>query len=144
MSTPFLLDDIFDVKDIDKDGKKFDRVSRIYATSENYEMELILDVNTDIYPIDINTKVTLAITTSLNLDGSPDEGVYDQQGKATLADKFEYVMHGKVFKQSEEKGTSQKISVYASFGGLLMMLKGDPRNLQLDVDSRVYLLMRKV
>ena len=35
--------------------------------------------------------------------------------------------------------------VYVSFGGLLMRLRGDPRHLQkLQLDSRVYLLMRKI
>lgn len=35
-------------------------------------------------------------------------------------------------------------SVFVSFGGLLMHLRGDESNLKnLDLDSRVYLLMRK-
>jgi len=140
-----LFEDIFDVKDIDKDGKKFDKVSRIMASSENYEMELILDVDVDIYPITFGEKFSIALASTLNLDGSPDEGVFDQTGKPSLADKYEYVMYGKVFKQTEEKAPSLKVAIYVSYGGLLMMLKGDPRNLQgIDVDTRIYLLMRKV
>ncbi|RWW12967.1 hypothetical protein BHE74_00051275 [Ensete ventricosum] len=35
--------------------------------------------------------------------------------------------------------------LYASFGGLLMMLKGDPSNAaQFELDQRLFLLMRKV
>lgn len=100
-----LFEDIFDVKDIDPDGKKFDRgkelwvqltrtsltqiyvimswnvkkkkwpelqscpvstthrlfiftrlflaVSRLHCESESFKMDLILDVNTQIYPVDL-------------------------------------------------------------------------------------------
>ncbi len=42
-------------------------------------------------------------------------------------------------------GGQIKVEVYISFGGLLMLLVGDPKKLQdLEVDSAVYLLMRKV
>lgn len=35
--------------------------------------------------------------------------------------------------------------IFVSYGGLLMSLKGDPRNLQkIELDMRMYLLMRKV
>jgi len=145
MASGILFEDDFVVKDIDKEGKKFDKVSRIHCLSENYEMELILDVNIDIYPIDINTKLSFALAKTLNLDGSPDEGYYDQTQKPTLLDKFEYAMYGKIFKSSEEKSPSLKLALYVSFGGLLMMLKGDPRYFQdMEMDSRIYLLMRKL
>ena len=33
----------------------------------------------------------------------------------------------------------------ASFGGLLMRIKADPKNLQeVDIDNRVYVLIRKI
>lgn len=42
-------------------------------------------------------------------------------------------------------GGQIKVEVYISFGGLLMLLVGDPKKLQdLEVDSSVYLLVRKV
>jgi len=139
-----LFEDIFEVKDIDPEGKKFDRVSRLYCTSDNYEMELWIDINVDIYPME-HQKFSLALATTLNLDGSPDEGVFDATDRTTLADKYEYVMYGKVFKYQEESSPSLKVSVYVSFGGLLMLLKGDPRNLTgIELDSRIYLLIRKL
>jgi DNA-directed RNA polymerase I, II, and III subunit RPABC3 len=81
----------------------------------------------EIYPLDIGDKFTLALASTLNADGTPDDvsdmllhlvvvgicnavslnariphqqGYYTQSGQETLADKykFEYVMHGKVFK----------------------------------------------
>ncbi|XP_072988286.1 DNA-directed RNA polymerases II and V subunit 8A-like isoform X2 [Typha latifolia] len=68
-------------------------------------------------------------------------------GRKSLADKFEYVMHGKLYKISEDSssGHSTKVEIYASFGGLLMMLKGDPSNAaNFELDQRLFLLMRKV
>lgn len=58
-------------------------------------------------------------------------------------------MYGLVYKYQAEPaskdGGAVKVSVFVSFGGLLMKLKGDPAKLSvLEVDSRVYLLMRKV
>ena len=53
-------------------------------------------------------------------------------------------MYGKIYKwkQAEPKAP---IEVQVSFGGLLMRLKGDPRHLQnLVLDSRIYLLIRKI
>ena len=42
-------------------------------------------------------------------------------------------------------GGYHKISVYISFGGLLMQLQGDAKKLaDLDIDQNVYLLIRKV
>jgi len=60
-------------------------------------------------------------------------------------DKYDYVMHGKVFKVTAPKSKSaDKIEVYASYGGLLMSLKGDARSLQsVELDQRIYFLARK-
>jgi DNA-directed RNA polymerase I, II, and III subunit RPABC3 len=88
-------------------------VSRIFGISENYEMELILDVNVDLYPIEIGARFSLALASTLNIDGTPDEPVYDQSvfQKPTLLDKYEYAMYGKVFKYSEERQPTVKVYV---------------------------------
>jgi len=42
-------------------------------------------------------------------------------------------------------GGQIKVEVYMSFGGLLTLLVGDPKKLKdLEVDSSVYMLVRKV
>ena len=62
--------------------------------------------------------------------------------QVTLADKYEYVMHGRVYKCEHMKDT--KVKVFASFGGLLMRLIGDQRHVaNIEVDSRVFCLIRK-
>lgn len=142
-----LFEDIFIVTRIDPDGKKFDRVNRIEARSEQLDMYMQLDVATDIYPMSIGDKFTMVLAPTLNLDGTPDTGYYTQAGRKTLADKYDYVMHGKLYKISEESKSGQvpKVEIYASFGGLLMLLKGDPSSAaNLELDQRLFLLMRKV
>ncbi|KAH7668912.1 RNA polymerase Rpb8 protein [Dioscorea alata] len=142
-----LFEDIFTLTRIDPDGKKFDKVSRIEAHSEQFDMLMQLDVNTEVYPMSVGDKFTMVLAPTLSLDGTPDSGFYVPGGRKSLADKFEYVMHGKLYKISEESssGPDVKVEIYASFGGLLMMLKGDPSNAaNFELDQRLFLLMRKV
>ncbi|EFJ22680.1 hypothetical protein SELMODRAFT_105067 [Selaginella moellendorffii] len=140
-----LLEDIFRVTDIDPDGKKFDK-GKIEAHSEQFDMHLLLDVNCDVYPLHRDEKFTMALAPTLSLDGTPDEGVLDQSGKRSLADRYDYVMYGKLYKYSDDHSTGAlKVDIYVSFGGLLMKLKGDPQHLnELQMDQRLYVLLRKV
>ncbi|KAI3732570.1 hypothetical protein L1987_63776 [Smallanthus sonchifolius] len=110
-----LFEDIFRVDQLDPDGKKFDKVNRIEARSDQFDMYMRLDVNT--------------------------EG-----GRKSLADKFEYVMHGKLYRISEEgSGANVKADIYVSFGGLLVLLRGDPSiAAKFELDQRLFILMRKV
>lgn len=72
------FDDLFIVKNIDPDGKKFDRVSRLFCDSESFKMDLILDVNTQLYPIHLGDKFRLMLCGTLRDDGLTDEGEYDR------------------------------------------------------------------
>jgi len=122
--------------------------------SEMYDLDVVLDLNVDVYPVSAGDKLSVCIASTINLDGKPmpvgDPGqqVYDTSvGKrATLADSYDYVAFGKVFKYKDAaKDGRVKAEVYASFGGLLMQMSGDPKQLdELDVDQSVYLLIRKV
>ena len=69
-----LFEDIFDVKDIDPEGKKFDRVSRLHCESESFKMDLILDINSWVYPMELGDKFRLVLATTLREDGFPDTG----------------------------------------------------------------------
>ncbi|KAL5499799.1 hypothetical protein EMCRGX_G011259 [Ephydatia muelleri] len=145
-----LFEDIFDVKDIDPDGKKFERVSRLFCESESFKMDLILDVNTQLYPMNLGDKFRLLVTTTLRKDEKPDDGDYlssvsDQE--QTLADAFEYVMYGKIYRIEGDDGPGDtgRLAAYISYGGLLMRLQGDASNLHgFEVDKNVYLLVKKV
>ena len=88
-------------------------VSRINARSENYEMELTLDLNNELYPLDIGEKFSLVLATSLSLTtavGNDTSGAQESWrekvgGVRTLADDYEYVMYGKVYKYDKGQGS---------------------------------------
>ncbi len=73
-----LFEDIFDVKDIDPEGKKFDRVSRLHCESESFKMDLILDINSWIYPMELGDKFRLVLASTLKEDGYSDSGTYQK------------------------------------------------------------------
>ncbi|XP_047334190.1 DNA-directed RNA polymerases II, IV and V subunit 8B-like [Impatiens glandulifera] len=140
-----LLQDIFTVERVDADGKKFDRVSRIEARSQQLDIEMQLDINSEIYPLYVGDKFNMVLVPTLNLDGTPDTGYFIQGGRKTLADKFEYVMHGKIYRIPEDAGRSKKVEMLVSFSGLLMQLNVEPGYAQkFDLDMKIFLLIRKV
>nr|AEF33414.1 DNA-directed RNA polymerases I/II/III subunit rpabc3 [Crassostrea ariakensis] len=143
-----LFEDIFDVKDIDPEGKKFDRVSRLFLWSESFKMDLILDVNTQIYPVDLGDKFRMVLAKTLREDGTPDDGEYNPTDTGpSRADSFEYVMPGKVYPiEGDDTGPDfSRLAGYVSYGGLLMRLQGDANNLHgFEVDSFVYLFIKKL
>lgn len=168
-----LYQDQFEVKEV---SKKFEKVSRLSCrlSEEGYEMALDVDINSDLMHLDINERFTLALASTLDLQGKEDSGVFDQSGAANLLDQYDYAMHGKIFKWKQDQARSpgprgrpraprrtpargrlharlvasqpkSPVELHVSFGGLLMRLKGDPRHLaKLALDARIYLLMRKI
>lgn len=141
-----IFDDMFKVKSVDPDGKKFDRVSRYFCEAESFKMELIIDINSQIYPLKQNDKFRLVLATTLREDGLADEGEYDPKAEYPRIKQYEYVMYGKVYRlEDDDTGTDGgKLAAYASFGGLLMRLKGEAINLHgFEVDMNLYLLMKK-
>ena len=56
-------------------------VSRLFCESESFKMDLILDVNTQLYPVSLGNKFRLQLTTSLREDGLPDDADYLTMGK---------------------------------------------------------------
>ncbi|CAI9769402.1 unnamed protein product [Fraxinus pennsylvanica] len=96
-------------------------------------------------------KYRMVISHTLNSDGSAVTGYISGGKQKSLADKFEYVMHGLLYKMSEDKekqndgSNTVKVVVYISFGGLQLMLKGDPLKMyKFRLDQRLFLLLRKI
>ena len=57
--SPIKFEAMFETIDVDPDGKKFDRVSRFVCRSTPYgDAEVTVDVNVDVYPIEVGTKFT--------------------------------------------------------------------------------------
>ena len=143
-----LFDDIFEVTEADKEEKRFDLVSRIECRAEDREdVTLSLDYNCDIYTLEIGTKFEFVLRSSLSNDPTAQaskDDEYDQSGDPSVADDFEYVMYGKIFKVANDPKRKNFMSIYASFGGLLMGLTGEASNFdKLSNDQRIYLLIRK-
>lgn len=133
--------------------KKFDKVSRIDADSENYSStKLTLDVNMELYPLRQEERVRLLLSSKL---GGEDDAVSDLAGYDPTkplpdrANMFDYIMFGKIYKYDSKPSHGQEsatATVYASFGGLLMALTGSPQTLgarAFNVDSSLYLFLAK-
>lgn len=147
-----LFDDIFNVESID--AARYDRVSRIIANStSSQETKITLDINHELFPVSENDTLTITLAKSLLLDGEDSSMEGDEltgangswrplkSNQRSLMDDYDYVMHGTVYKF--EEGKDNKISVYCSFGGLLMCLEGNYRNLGALKQETLYILMRK-
>ena len=86
---------------------KYDRVSRISGHNMARDVEFTLDVNTEVYEMQPNDKIELVLASTLSLDGSKDDGKGwrdTQRGETTLADMYDYVCHGKVYRFEDGEG----------------------------------------
>ncbi len=136
-------------------------------------MDLTLDYNHEIFPLNIGQDVALALASSLvrgpagSQEGAEEEDrdrdVWrpDGKGRRGLDDDYGYVMYGRVYRF--DPGTGEVVYVlpaltykvldataylsrtaYASFGGLLMSLTGSFRHMtNIVLGDPVFLLMRK-
>ncbi|EGD98102.1 DNA-directed RNA polymerases I, II, and III subunit [Trichophyton mentagrophytes] len=146
MSDPILFEDTFSITSIN--AQKYDRVSRISCTSTDHLITFTLDVNTEIYPCAAGESLSLALASTLALDGKEEatgeRAVWRDvgMGENTLANDYDYVCYGKVYR-FEESSTAGNMAVFVSFGGLLLYLDGPYNKLSpLKIDY-VYLLMKK-
>jgi RNA polymerase Rpb8 len=82
---------------------------------------------------------------SIALD-PPAQTLHGSSKAKTLADRYEYVMHGKIFKyRTTNAGGQLRVEVTISFGGLLLQMVGDATKLEgLELDTFIFLLIRKV
>ncbi|TPX36753.1 hypothetical protein SmJEL517_g01251 [Synchytrium microbalum] len=141
--------DQFEVKDVDKDGKKFDRgthqvylespvfgdadkiahadlfinnlqtykVSRIFASSQSRNMEMTLDVHSELYPMQLGEIYSMRLTSSIEReliharrDAAQAAQPWRDGAKGTIADDYDYVMHGKIYKHDETRSDQESIS----------------------------------
>ena len=82
-------------------------MSRLYARSKNYDMELTLDYNVELFPLQKDQSFALALASSLSRvpqgaggaadDEEKDKDVWRPDMKRRgLDDDYDYVMYGKV------------------------------------------------
>ncbi|KAF3936338.1 hypothetical protein ABW19_dt0209968 [Dactylella cylindrospora] len=113
-----LLHENFSISSIN--SEKYDRVSRI--TGSNPDLKFHLDINHDIYPMSPGENIEMLLATTLNLDGSSDlekakGGWRDIDEGGTLADSYDYVCYGKIYR-FEEMGVDSMYG-FSSFRSLL-------------------------
>lgn len=105
MSEALLFENTFVIEAIN--NQKYDRVSRISAHSEDNATFLMLDVNTELFPLAETERIKLALALTLNLDGSKDDTKGWREvgmGEQTLANEYDYVCHGKIYRFEEGHG----------------------------------------
>jgi DNA-directed RNA polymerase I, II, and III subunit RPABC3 len=137
-----LFEDTFDVRSLNDNGKKFDRVDRLHCRGTTYDVDMVVDVNMELFATMANSKIVVALASTLSLLGAPDDGMYNPSTGPSLADPYDYVMHGRVY--SIKHLENQNIEIQASFGGLLFRLKGEQAYLaNFVMDQQFYILMRK-
>ena len=84
-------------------------VSRLICDSESFKMELILDINSQLYPVDGGDKFRLMLASTLREDGVADDGEYNPLGinGPNKADNFEYVMYGKIYRLEGDEDSAR-------------------------------------
>jgi DNA-directed RNA polymerase I, II, and III subunit RPABC3 len=105
MTDAVKFDETFNITKID--SETYDRVSRLEGASTDGSLNLTLDINHDLFPVQKGETLTVALATTLKLDGSKDEEKMGWRelgkgGEATLADMYDYVCYGKVYRVTEE------------------------------------------
>lgn len=124
-----LFDENFTVTSFDQ--SKYDRVARIGATSADSQTVMTLDINTELYPLAVGESIHMVLASSLALDGSKDDskgwrdvGRAGHGGEATLADMFDYVCHGKLYKfeDGDESGQTMFVTLLSINRVLLTIL----------------------
>jgi DNA-directed RNA polymerase I, II, and III subunit RPABC3 len=105
MADSLLFEETFTLTALD--AQKYDRVSRLSGTSLSGDTGMHVDVNTELYPCAVGDRVNLVLASTLALDGSKEEkaGWRDVgRGVGSLADLYEYVCYGKVYRFEEGEG----------------------------------------
>ncbi len=98
-----LFDESFTITTID--NQKYERVARLGGSSADNLTVMTLDINTELYPCNVGETIQCVIANSLSLDGTKDDGKGWRNagrdgagGETTLANMFDYVCHGKIYK----------------------------------------------
>ena len=74
-------------------------MSRLYATSDMYKLEIELDINSDIFPVSKGDYYSLKLTENISDDPSAEKDYFSIAAtESQFVEEHDYVMYGKVFK----------------------------------------------
>lgn len=114
-----LYEEIYTITSIS--AAKYDRVSRLTCTSASHDTLMTLDINSELYPCSVNESLNVVLASTLALDGGAGgtdgkkggagdtdtawrDVVSGRGGEASLADMYEYVCRGKIYRFEEGTG----------------------------------------
>lgn len=105
MTDAQLFEDTFNITATD--SARYDRVTRLTGTSTDNSISLTLDINHELFPVQQGETLNIVLANTLKLDGTKDDekaGWRDlaKAGEATLADMYDYVCYGKVYRVTDE------------------------------------------
>lgn len=100
-----LFADTFAVSDIK--AEKYDRVARVFGNTEDGETHMHLDISTELFSCAVLDRLHIVLASTLSLDGVKDDvkGGWREPRSGeglSLADEYEYVCHGKIYRFEEE------------------------------------------
>eukprot|EP00397_Hematodinium_sp_SG-2012_P051886 GEMP01061058.1.p1 GENE.GEMP01061058.1~~GEMP01061058.1.p1 ORF type:complete len:150 (+),score=18.96 GEMP01061058.1:641-1090(+) len=128
------------------DYKKFERVPRVFTVGEFTDAEVDIDINVEIYPIEIGDRLCVALSSNVSPSGAQLHNFYDHDPRVLgncIMDEYEYVMFGTVYKKAGPNAEGL-VTIFISFGGLLLRLRAAESHLKtMNPDDKVYLLCRK-
>ena len=138
-----VFNDTFKVTAVDPDGKKFDRVSRLVCTGNTYGMKLTIDVHSEFFRCKTDDQIVMSLNTTIKPNGEASADYYEPPKGPTLLDDYDYAMHGQVFHFEDKE--ENNVAVYVSYGGLLMRLEGNRRDINSGIkkNAKLYCLLRK-
>ena len=113
MADANLFSDTFNITDVN--ALKYDRVARLTAHTETGDTLMTLDVNSELFPCSVNDRLQLLLVSTLSLDGSKDDGKGWRdvgKGEASVADEYDYVCHGKVYRFEEGDDENMYVQCY--------------------------------
>ena len=163
MSNNIVFDEIFEVESIDKDSKIFEKVQRCEGKTKITNYNIMLDINSEIYPLEVGSSYSIVLAKSIEENGKAKANEFDYEytlnKKNTLMDKYEYVMRGRVFQFSSDKkrngdeNNQDTLCISVSFGGLLLDISnlkredssGKQKTFEdIEIDEELFLLMKKL
>ncbi len=79
-------------------------VNRLVCKGTTLDVDMIVDIASEVYNLGKDERFSLRIASTLRLDGRKDDDAFDQSGRETLLDQYDYGMCGRVF-QYDIKGS---------------------------------------
>jgi DNA-directed RNA polymerase I, II, and III subunit RPABC3 len=142
----FIFHSTFEVAQINPEGRKYLRVSRLECKSKLVPVTIAIDINSDIFPVTVGEHLTIGLTSTLNVNGEEERDVYDHSvfHRETAMSSYDYVMHGRVYKCNCDDLDQEVVTVLISFGGLLMKVEGTtPQLRDIQFNKNYYVLIKK-